>query len=221
MNKIGEYGRYQNQYYENARLKQKETAKEQKTKETKTDKAVKKDSVELSEKAKDLLSELKKKYGNMDFIVADYNSDEEAASYLSRGTKEYSVLIDPDTLEEMAADQETKDKYIGLIDDATAKLSGIKDQLGDRKEEVTRLGVSIGKDGTVSYFAELEKANEKQKERLEKSKEDKLNEKKSEKKTRVTAGSVEELLEKIKSVDWEQIPEEKEEKAGSRIDFCI
>ena len=156
--------------------------------------------------------------------MADYNSDEEAASYLSRGTKEYSVLIDPDTLEEMAADQETKDKYIGIIDDATAKLSGIKDQLGDQKEEVTRLGVSIGKDGTVSYFAELEKANEKQKERLEKSKEDKINEKKSEKKTRVTAGSVEELLEKIKSVDWEQIPEEKEEKeekAGSRIDFCI
>lgn len=156
--------------------------------------------------------------------MASYDSDEEAETYLSRGTKEYSVLIGPDTLEEMAADQETKDKNIGIIDDATAKLSGIKDQLGDQKEEVTRLGVSIGKDGTVSYFAELEKANEKQKERLEKSKEDKINEKKSEKKTRVTAGSVEELLEKIKSVDWEQIPEEKEEKeekAGSRIDFCI
>ena len=52
----------------------------------------------------------------MDFIVADYESEEEASAYLSRGTKEYSVLIDPELLEEMAADGKTKEKqeiYIG------------------------------------------------------------------------------------------------------------
>ena len=42
---------------------------------------------ELSQGAKDLLSELQKKYGDMDFFVADYSSDEEAQRYLSRGNK--------------------------------------------------------------------------------------------------------------------------------------
>ena len=47
--------------------------------------------------------EIQKTYSNMDFMVADYESDEEAASYLSRSTKEYSeeghlaVLADGDS----------------------------------------------------------------------------------------------------------------------------
>ena len=133
MTKVGGYGVYQNNFYENAiqnkKVKENKTAKEEKTQ--------KNNSVNLSKKAQNLLKELKRKYGNMDFIVADYESDEEAASYLSQGTKEYSVLIDPESLEEMASDTKTKEKYLSLIDEATEELSDVKDQLGEDGNEVT------------------------------------------------------------------------------------
>lgn len=215
MNKIGGYGIYQNHFYEN-------TIQNKKAKETKTEKEEKtnkSNTVNLSKKAQNLLKELKKKYGNMDFIVANYENEEEAASYLSRGTKEYSVLIDPESLEEMASDTKTKEKYMSLIDEATENLSDVKEQLGEEGNDVTRLGVSIGKDGTVSYFAELEKSSAKQRERIEKAQEEKREEKRTEKRTgkeernyyngtkrtRVTASSTDELVEKIEQVDWSKI----------------
>lgn len=236
MNKISGYGNYQSNFYENAVQNRKEnikgtnTAKEEKTKNN--------TSVNLSKKAQTLLKELKRKYGNMDFMIADFETDEEAAAYMSRGTKEYSVLIDPETLEEMAADDKVKDKYLSIIDEATGELDDIKDQLEEDGSEVTRVGISIGKDGTVSYFAELEKSSAKQQERLEKVREEKKAEKREKakeqekargtkepndfydktKRTMVTASSAEELLEKIKQVDWDKIAEEK---SGSRIDYSI
>ena len=116
MSKIAGYGVHQSGYYNN-------TVKDKQTKETKkTDKNDKKEPVKLSARAKKMLEELKKTYRNMDFMVADYESEEEAASYLSRGTKEYSVLIDPETLEEMASDEEAKAKYTGILEDAVGQL---------------------------------------------------------------------------------------------------
>ena len=233
MNKVGGYGVYQSSYYENSIQNKKESIKETKT--TKEDKTKKSNSVNLSKKAQALLQELKKKYGNMDFIVADYENEEEAAAYLSRGTKEYSVLIDPESLEEMASDEKTKVKYLSLIDEATDQLSDVKEQLKEEGNEVTRVGVSIGKDGTSSYFAELEKSSAQQKERLEKAQEKKKEEKQTEKKeavkgeknyyqetkrTRVTASSVEELLEKIKQVDWNKIGYT-DWKNGGKIDYSV
>lgn len=234
MNKVGGYGNYQSNFYENTvqnrNVKETKTAKEEKTKKS--------TSVNLSDKAQALLKELKRKYGNMDFMIADFESEEEAAAYMSRGTKEYSVLIDPETLEEMATDDKVKDKYLSIIDEATGELADIKDQLEEDGNEVTRLGISIGKDGTVSYFAELEKSSAKQQERLEKVREEKKAEKREKakeqekargtkepndfydrtKRTMVTASSAEELLEKIRQVDWDKIAEEK---SGSRIDYSI
>lgn len=122
------------------------------------------------------MQELKGKYGNMDFIIADYESDEEAQEYLSRGTKEYSVLIDPETLEAMASDSETKKKYIGIIDEATGKLDSMKEQLKGQDDTVVRFGINVDKNGTVSYFAELEKMGERQRERIEQSREERAEE---------------------------------------------
>lgn len=246
MDKIGVYNIFQNSMYENTAVK-KETATEKAT--AKKNETVKKEQaagvnntkqVELSDRAKELLEELKKKYTNMDFMVADYETEEEAAQYLSRGTKEFSVLIDPDTLEQMAADEEVKNKYLAVMDESQATLKGMLEELDDEEEkEVKRVGISIDKDGTVSYFAELEKASAKQKERIEKSKEAKAEEaKKAEKeekaekqeellknlaekrkKTFVKADSVEELLEKIRSVDWNTVEAEEVKQMGGKIDF--
>lgn len=235
MSKVEGYGVYQNNYY-NSTVNSR-SAKDAKNadKAGEAGKTEKKESVQLSDKAKKLLEELQKKYGNMDFIVADYETDEEAAEYLSRGTKEFSVLIDPETLEEMAADEEAKAKYTGILEDSVAQLKDMKEQLGDKKDEVTRLGISIGKDGSVSYFADLEKMGEKQKEWIEKSIESKKEERSEREKkaqeelashertqkTRVQAGSIEELLEKINAVDWSQIKSEEKAAAGSKFDFSV
>lgn len=233
MSKIEGYGVYQNSYMSS-------TVQSKSARETeKTEKPEKKEPVQLSDKAKKLLEELKKNYSNMDFFVADYETDEEAAEYLSRGTKEYSVLIEPETLEEMAADEEAKAKYTGILDDAVDQLKDIKDKLGDNKDDVARLGITIGKDGQVSYFAELEKTGEKQKEFVEKTREAKKEERAEQekkaqeqkeqdiaaqgrtKKTIVQADSVEELLEKIKNVDWSQIKSEEKQVTGGKFDFSI
>ncbi|MBQ5781190.1 MAG: hypothetical protein IIW10_04515, partial [Spirochaetaceae bacterium] len=93
----------------------------------KADKTDNKKNVQLSEKAKALLEELKKTYTNMDFYVADYETDEEADRYLAglSGTKEYNVLIDVETLEAMAEDTEVRAQYENLMQDSVKKLEGM------------------------------------------------------------------------------------------------
>lgn len=195
----------------------------------------------LSEDARDMLKRLKKKYDNMDFIVANYDSEEEAQQYLAGGTKEYSVLLEPEVLEEMAADEDAEKKYTGIIDEATTKLSDMKAELSE-DDAVKRMGVTIGKDGSTSYFAELEKSGEKQKERIEKSraekkekavKDRKAAEKKAEeerlqglgerpdkvKRTMVTADTAEGLLEKIRNVDWDTIQAQQRAAVGGIINY--
>ena len=92
MNKVGSYGAYQANSYDST-LKNQKSRQSKKTSKNEGSGGVKKDTPKLSANAKALLEELKRRYGNMDFMVASFNSDEEAQSYLSRGTKEYSVLI--------------------------------------------------------------------------------------------------------------------------------
>ena len=124
MNKVNGFGTYQTNYYDNAITNRKEQARTGKTGSSRAGSARKADGdpVQLSERAKALLQELKRTYSNMDFMVADYESEEEAASYLARGTKDYSVLIDPEELERMAADDSVKEQNLSLLDDAVGKL---------------------------------------------------------------------------------------------------
>lgn len=113
------------------------------------------DKVELSKAAKDLLAQLKEKYGNIDFFVAEFSSDEEAQYYHNQSTKQYSCVIDPQTLEEMAADEAVKEKYVGIIDTAGEKFGQLKEELGEDAEQIKRMGVTVDKEGVVTYFAEL------------------------------------------------------------------
>ena len=109
----------------------------------------------LSENAKKYLEKLKKKYGNMDFIIADYSGDEEADKLLAQGKGEYNVLITPDLLEKMAADGSAAEEYEGLIESSVADINSIKEGLGDDADMVKSYGVKIGADGTVSITAKL------------------------------------------------------------------
>lgn len=233
MEKIGSYGAYQSSIYEQNRT----AANTARTAEAKNAAPAKEDKVELSSAAKKLLKELHNTYGNTDFIIANYQTEEEAASYLSRGTGTYSVLMTPEELEKMAADEDYKKKNLKTLDDAVVKLNDMKQQLGDKGEDVKRMGVTIGDDGKVSYFAELEKSSEKQRERIEKQRAAKKEEnakaqkekqeerldgsfiREGVKRTTLFADSMKELKDKIGKVDWNAIREDGYQQSGSRFDF--
>ncbi|MDE5939854.1 MAG: hypothetical protein K2H37_12325 [Lachnospiraceae bacterium] len=239
MNGIGSYNAMQKNIY-NTAAQSRKTAKadDKKTDETKKTNS---NSVQLSDKAKALLQELKKTYNNADFYVAEYETDEEAAEYLSRGSKDYSVLIDPEELERMANDEEVKKQNLSLLDESLNKLSEMKEELKEtgREDEVVTLGVNIGKDGQVSYFAELEKSGERTKEFVDKMLEDKREAAKEaeaekagkaqdkynyehSKRATVSADSVEDLLEKIKNFNWDTVKEETTiPMPGKNFDFTV
>lgn len=241
MEKIGNYDVYHSSYYDKTVQSRRDAESARKTEAKGT--GASQNKVALSSEAKNLLKELKKTYGSMDFIVADYETDEEAAACLSRGTGEYSVLITPEELEEMAADKDVKNENLKVLDEAVSKLDEMKKQLGDKADEISRIGIAIGSDGEISYFAELEKVGEKQRERIERQRADRretaAEEAKKEeaktaeetpygrasagsraKRTVVYADSVEELSEKIAQVDWSAVKEEQPVN-GNRFDFTV
>lgn len=237
MERIGNY--YQNSLYSEAAKAGKDAGSTKTAEAEKTSKNGKA-SPSLSKAAQKLLKELQKTYKNMDFMVADYETEEEAARYLSRGTGEYTALISTDELEKMAADENVKKKNMEILDNAVGKLEEMKTQLGDKAEDVTRIGISIGSDGEVSFFAELEKNSEKQRERIEQQRENRKAEAKEAKKadkdadtekylqgmrpgkrTTVYASSVSELAEKISRVDWDAIKEERYNPAGQHFNFTV
>ncbi len=241
MNGVNSYNALQKNLYSTASQSRK-TAKadDKKTDSTKKTNTTN-NSVQLSDKAKALLQELKKTYSNADIYVAEYETEEEAAQYLSRGSKDYSVLIDPEELEKMANDDEVKEKNLALLDESLNKLGEMKEELKEtgREDEVVTLGVSIGKDGQVSYFAELEKSGERTKEFVDKMLEDKKEAAKDaeadktgkaqdlynyehSKRATITAGSVEDLLDKIKNFSWDNVKEETTiPMPGKNFDFTV
>lgn len=193
------------------------------TYESTVGKTKEKPEVQLSEKAKKLLKELQAKYGNMDFFVADYASAEEAQGYLNRGRKEYSVLLDPETLEEMANDKDTLKKYDDILSNMGNTFQKFQESLGEDADRVRSFGVAIDNNGEISYFAELEKSSAKQRERIEAAREKKQEDRKAQaaKEKRIKeqpgegetkrfhAAAIEELVEKIKNdaknqKAWEQ-----------------
>lgn len=243
INGLGTNGnQYQNRVKDQKAKADKANTRDYRKQADKTAKANKK-QVELSDKAKALLEELKAKYADMDFYVASYSSDEEAQQYLSQGTKDFSVLIDPEDLEAMANDEEVKNNTLSLLDEARSNLSDMQDQLKESgNTSVKNLGVTINSNGKVAYFANLEEMSQKQRERIEKKRAENKEEEKAEqakrdeartaeeryshikpngKHTTVYADSTEELLEKIQNVDWDKIKNEQPIPEGKRFDFSI
>lgn len=110
---------------------------------------------QLSKTAQSYLERLKKKYGNMDFIIADYETDEEADALLSSGKGEYNVLITPDLLEKMAADESVAAEYEGVIESSVNDINFARSELGEDADMVDRFGITLNADGTISITARL------------------------------------------------------------------
>ncbi len=134
----------------------------------------------LSEEAKSYLEELKAKFGDIDFFVADCATDEEMNRYFAMGTKKYSCVISSSILEKMATDEEIRTKYEGIIDGADEKIEEAREEVAEElgeeaAEQIESFGISIDDNGVVTYFAKLKESNdacyEKLKEKREEAKE--------------------------------------------------
>lgn len=176
------------------------------------------DGVELSDAAKNLLKELQKKYSNMEISVANWSSDEEQDYYASKCSKDYSVLIAPEALEKMVADESVRQQYESILDGAGENSEKLQSELGDDIKKIGSFSITIDKDGKVSYAVKLiqdfaqrnaERTEEAKKAAQEKKTEqEKKDEKKDDK--RIEADSIDELITAIKAKLY---PEESQDKA--------
>jgi len=155
--------------------------------------------VSLSDKAKDYYSQLKKKFGNMEFIVVskDMMSQVKANAAAYGTSNKTVVLIDEEKLERMATDESYRNKYEGIITMAQMQLDSAKNSLASSGANIKNFGISVNEDGTTSFFATLEKSSEAQAKRIEKKQAEKKAEKAEEKKAHEKKVK-EERLEKAK-----------------------
>ena len=104
--------------------------------------------------------------------------------------------------------------------------------------DIKNIGFSVKADGSVSFFAELEKSSADQKKRIEQAREDKKAQKKEDekeakakklkeqqedrvKRSVVRGDTASELVKSIQSVDWDKVVEEVRSRAGGIIDFGV
>lgn len=183
----------------------------------------------LSDKAKEYLKTLQQRYSNMDFYVADASSDEEAQSIMSQGTKEYSVLLDADTLEAMANDESVASQYESMIADAAEQLTGLREELTNQGVNIKSVGMQIDSEGKTTYYSildeslsyydkELEKQEKKRADRAEARKQAELEQAKKEetKKNAEKAESEKDAERTAERKKEEQIAQRKEEKVDEQ-----
>lgn len=135
----------------------------------------------LSENAAKYYEQLKKKYGNMDFVLVSSDKKEFAKSQAASLNNPYKmvVLIDEEKIERMAADENFRAQYEGILNRAASGVQQMKASLGNRAN-VRAYGVQINDGGTMSFFAVVDKSMKAQKERIEKKAAEKKEAKKAE-----------------------------------------
>lgn len=164
------------------------------------------EGIKLSDNAKKLLEELRKKYGNMDISVAQWSSDEEQDYYAARTDKEFSVLINPELLEKMASDDSVRAQYEDMFANAGKSMETMKNELGADADKVKNFTITMDADGKVKYAVQLIKdmteknkendkvsASDRQKERLEEKRA-----RKKEEADKIEADSLENLIAAIR-----------------------
>lgn len=193
---------------------------------------------ELSDKAAEYYDKLKEKYSDMDFVLVSNDEVENAEQKASKYAKadRTLVLIDADKVEEMASDEDVREKYEGIIGNAGTQLNQLKETLGDAIGNVKTFGIKVNDDGTTSYFAVVDKSLAAQKERIEKNAEKKAEEKaktakkekaqkQKEKLETISASSMDELAKKLQdrliTEKSDNVQTDEEKKVGTQFDISI
>lgn len=137
-------------------------------------------SPQLSDEAKEYYEHLKKKFGNMDFVLVSKDMKEmakaQAGSYAN--PMKTVVLIDEEKIERMAADEDYRKQYEQIISNASSGMAQLKTSIQSLGAKVKGFGMQVNDGGLVSFFAVLKKSSAAQKERIEKASEKKKAEKK-------------------------------------------
>ena len=194
----------------------------------KSNEAAKSDEEQLSTKAKSFLENLRKKYGDYDFIV----SNDMDTSKTVGSTKDYSVMFTAEELEKMADDEDYAAKTMEQVGSAVDMLKNLSEKDLGEGVKFSQLSVSFDNEGNMKLFAQLEQLSTEQQERLEATKEKRAEEQKADEETTKTkardakeddankftsilfksadveASSEEELLAKIFDIKWNDIEEQ-------------
>lgn len=136
-------------------------------------------NAKLSKNAAEYYEKLKKKYGNAEFVLVDSDKVDEAKNKLGSFANNSSmvVLIDTDKVERMAEDEEYREKYESILDNATSQISQIvsnlQSQYGSSANKIKTVGMTVDDGGNASFFAVVDKSLKLQRERIEKKREEK------------------------------------------------
>lgn len=173
---------------------------------------------ELSEKAAKYYEQLKKKYGNYDFILVSRDQKENAKANAAKYANGYKtvVLIDEDKIEQMATDEKFRKQYEGILSGAAAQIQQLKTSLQSSGANVKGFGMQVNDGGTLSFFAVLKKSSAEQKARIEK----KAEQKKTEKKATEKKAAKKEKEERLKDKKSDKVADSKEE-AGTEDTVTI
>lgn len=115
---------------------------------------------ELSENAAKYYEELKRKYGNLDFILVSRDQKEYAKATASKysNPNKMVVLIDEDKIERMAEDEDYRKQYEGIISQGASGLSQLKNRLASMGLSVKNCGMQVNDNGAASFFATMDKS---------------------------------------------------------------
>ena len=173
---------------------------------------------ELSEKAAKYYEQLKKKYGNYDFILVSRDQKENAKANAAQYANSFKtvVLIDEDKIERMATDESYRKQYEGILSGAAAQLQRLKSSIEKSGANVKGYGMLVNDGGTLSFFAVLKKSSADQKARIEK----KGEQKRAEKKAAEKKAAKKEKEERLKDKKSDKIADSKEE-AGTEDTVTI
>lgn len=155
----------------------------------------------LSESGLAYYNSLKKKYGNLNFILvsSDKKQEAEAVKGSFANVGKFTVLIDTDKIEKMATDSSYRKQIEGTIQSATLKMAQMSSDLNASTRSVTAFGMSINKNGVTSFFAVIDKSLVAQRERIAKKAKDNKDTKKTEAKKAEQKKAEELLAEKRKT----------------------
>ena len=160
----------------------------------------------LSKEAQKYYEQLKKKFGNYDFVLV---SEDEIPNAQAKGSKfangfKTVVLINEEKIEQMAKDENFRKKYEGILSGAQAQLDQLKESMEKSGANVKGYGMQLNADGTTSFFAVMKKSSADQKARIEKTAEKKRAEKKATEK-KAEKDKAEERIEKSRSSKSDKI----------------
>ena len=159
----------------------------------------------LSEKASSYYEELKAKHSDVEFVLVSNDKKDVAKEYTSNlaSDKSMIVLISEDEVEQMAIDENLRNKNEKLIEDAKLQMPSLLEELKKSGAEVKSFGMEFNDDGTASYFAFT-------------GKEDLVT---------VSASSMDELIKKIQDIAYtakaDSVMTEREKMVGQSFDFSI